>query len=167
MSAIEDKATASVMVVAGATGPSPLVPVKRLRPGAILPAYQTDLAAGMDLSACLDGAPVEIPPGEIRVVPLGFAMAIPPGFEGQVRPRSGLASRHGITVPNSPGTVDADYRGEMMVALINLGKAPFKVEHAMRVAQLVIAPVSRATIVEAESLDSTRRGAGGFGSTGL
>lgn len=141
---------------------------KRIRSAAVIPKYQTELAAGMDLSACpAEGAPVEIPPGEIRVIPLGFAMAIPPGFEGQVRPRSGLATKHGVTVPNAPGTVDADYRGEMMVALINLGRAPFTVEPGMRIAQLVVAPVSHAKVVEVESLDETGRGSGGFGSTGV
>lgn len=141
---------------------------KRLRPAAVVPKYQTDLAAGMDLHACpAEGQPVEIPPGEIRVVPLGFAMAIPPGFEGQVRPRSGLATKFGVTVPNAPGTVDADYRGEMMVALINLGKQAFIVEPGMRIAQLVIAPVCKAGVVEVESLSETARGGGGFGSTGV
>ena len=145
------------------------VPVqfKRLHPSAVVPRYQTELAAGMDLHACpKDGAPMVIPAGEIRVVPLGFAMAIPPGFEGQVRPRSGLATKHGVTVPNAPGTVDADYRGEMMVALINLGREPFSVEPGMRIAQLVIAPVSRAEVVEVPELNETTRGSGGFGSTG-
>lgn len=144
------------------------VQFKRLRPGAEVPRYQTDLAAGMDLHACPpEGRPVEIPPGGIRLIPLGFAMAIPPGFEGQVRPRSGLATKHAVTVPNAPGTVDADYRGEMMVALINLGRAAFTVEPGMRIAQLVIAPVSHAKVVEVESLSETGRGAGGFGSTGF
>jgi len=146
------------------------VPVqfKRLDASAVVPRYQTELAAGMDLHACpKGGAPVVIPAGEIRVVPLGFAMAIPPGFEGQVRPRSGLATRHAVTVPNAPGTVDADYRGEMMVALINLGREPFTVEPGMRIAQLIIAPVSRADVVEVPELNETTRGSGGFGSTGV
>jgi dUTP pyrophosphatase len=138
---------------------------KRLSPGATIPRYQTDLAAGMDLHACLDAA-MTIAPGQIVRVPLGFAMAIPPGFEGQVRPRSGLATKHGVTVPNAPGTVDADYRGEMMVALINLGREPFEVTPGMRVAQLVIAAVARAEIDEVDDLDATARGSGGFGSTG-
>lgn len=138
---------------------------KRLSPGATIPRYQTDLAAGMDLHACLDAA-MTIAPGQIVRVPLGFAMAIPPGFEGQVRPRSGLATKHGVTVPNAPGTVDADYRGEMMVALINLGREPFEVTPGMRVAQLVIAAVARAEIDEIDDLDATARGSGGFGSTG-
>lgn len=149
--------------------PAPLtLHFKRLRPEAIIPRYQTDHAAGMDLHACLPpGETVTLPPGAIRLIPLGFALAIPLGYEGQVRPRSGLATKFGVTVPNAPGTVDCDYRGEMMVALINLGREPFTVEPGMRVAQLVIAPVSRAEIVEVESLTDTARGAGGFGSTGL
>jgi dUTP pyrophosphatase len=105
-------------------------------------------------------------PSAIAIVPTGVALAIPVGFEGQVRPRSGLATKHGITVPNAPGTIDSDYRGELKVALINLGRTPFVVEHGMRIAQLVIAPVSRATLVECEDLGDTARGAGGFGSTG-
>ncbi|MFM9957670.1 MAG: dUTP diphosphatase [Phycisphaerales bacterium] len=141
---------------------------KRLREGAVIPRYQTDHAAGMDLHACIPvGETVVLAPGDIRVIPLGFAVAIPHGFEGQVRPRSGLATKFGVTVPNAPGTVDADYRGEMMVALINLGKQPFTVEPGMRIAQLVIAPVSRAAIVEVGELSETARGSGGFGSTGV
>jgi len=120
----------------------------------------------MDLAACLDG-PVELAPGEIRMIPCGFAMALPDGFEAQVRPRSGLASRHGVTLANTPGTIDADYRGEVRAPLINLGRESFIVEPGMRIAQMVIAPVSRAELVEVEELDDTQRGAGGFGSTGL
>lgn len=137
---------------------------------ATIPRYQTQLAAGLDLAACLPrhGLPetITIKPGQIAKVPLGFACAIPAGYEGQVRPRSGLATKHGITVPNAPGTIDADYRGEMFVALINLGKEPIDITHQMRIAQLIIAPVSHATIVEVDSLDDTTRGTGGFGSTG-
>ena len=144
----------------------PSVAVRRLRPDATLPAYQTNHAAGMDLAACLDG-PVELAPGEIRMIPCGFAMALPDGFEAQVRPRSGLASRHGVTLANTPGTIDADYRGEVRAPLINLGRESFIVEPGMRIAQMVIAPVSRAELVEVEELDDTQRGAGGFGSTGL
>jgi dUTP pyrophosphatase len=132
-----------------------------------MPAYQSPQAAGLDLAACLpEGESVTIAPSEIKVIPLGFAVAIPPGFEGQVRPRSGLATKHGISIPNAPGTVDSDYRGEMKVALINLGRQPFKVEHGIRIAQLVIAPVSHAKLVEVAELDDTARGSGGFGSTG-
>ena len=138
---------------------------KRLHAGAQLPAYQSVEAAGMDLHACLD-APLTLQPGDLVRVPLGWVMAIPSGFEGQVRPRSGLAAKHGITVPNAPGTIDSDYRGEAVVALINLGRASFTVEHGMRIAQLVVAPVVRAMVQEVDALDETARGAGGFGSTG-
>lgn len=145
--------------------------VLRLDPRAALPAYQSDLAAGLDLSACLprgefENESVTLTPRRILRIPCGIAVAIPPGFEGQVRPRSGLATKHGVTIPNAPGTVDADYRGEMFVALINLGPEPYVVRHGARIAQLVIAPVARAAVVEAESLAATPRGAGGFGSTG-
>ena len=138
---------------------------KRLRPGAQVPAYQSDHAAGLDLHACLE-APLTLAPGDIAMVPCGFAMAIPHGFEGQVRPRSGLSTKFGISMPNAPGTVDSDYRGEMMVPLINLGRAAFTVEHGMRVAQMVVAPVARATVRVVDELDATARGQGGFGSTG-
>ncbi len=138
---------------------------------ATIPQYQTQLAAGLDLAACLPRHDVPetitVEPGDIVKIPLGFACAIPAGFEGQVRPRSGLATKHGLSVPNAPGTVDADYRGEMFVALINLGRNPIDITHGMRIAQLIIAPVSHATIVEVDSLENTDRGAGGFGSTGL
>lgn len=137
---------------------------------ATIPQYQTQLAAGLDLAACLPRhdtpETVTIEPGDIAKIPLGFACAIPAGFEGQVRPRSGLATKHGLTVPNAPGTIDADYRGEMFVALINLGREPMNITHGMRIAQLVIAPVSHANIVLVDSLDQTTRGTGGFGSTG-
>ncbi len=139
---------------------------QRLSPLATLPHYQTEHAAGMDLHAALEAA-VEIQPGDIEVVPCGFAMAIPPGYEAQVRPRSGLATKHGISMPNAPGTIDADYRGEVMIPLINLGRLPFTVEPGMRIAQLVICPVIRAEIEEVKSLEETARGAGGFGSTGI
>jgi dUTP pyrophosphatase len=146
-------------------GPPVDVRFKRLRAGAQVPAYQSEHAAGLDLHACLD-APLTIAPGDIVLVPCGFAMAIPHGFEAQVRPRSGLATKHGIGMPNAPGTVDSDYRGEMMVPLVNLGRAAFTVEHGMRVAQMVIAPVARAAVREVDELDGTARGHGGFGSTG-
>jgi dUTP pyrophosphatase len=119
----------------------------------------------MDLHAAIEAA-IEIAPGSIVIVPLGFSMEIPVGYEGQVRPRSGLATKHGVTVPNAPGTIDADYRGEMRVALINLGNAVFRVEPSMRVAQLVIAPVAHARVCVVEELSATARGSGGFGSTG-
>jgi dUTP pyrophosphatase len=131
-----------------------------------LPEYQTSGAAGMDLRAAL-AEPVTIPPGERRFVRTGLALAIPDGFEGQVRPRSGLALRHGIGIVNSPGTIDADYRGEIGIVLVNHGAEPFVVEPLARIAQLVIAPVARAELVVVESLDGTSRGAGGYGSTGV
>lgn len=146
--------------------------VRRLDGKAIIPAYQSELAAGLDLAACLprgafDADRVTLEPGRIAVIPVGVAIAIPPGFEGQVRPRSGLATRHGVTVPNAPGTIDADYRGELMVALINLGREAFEIRHGMRIAQLVIAPVAHASVIESDELDETARGGGGFGSTGI
>lgn len=131
-----------------------------------LPRYETDNAAGMDLMACIP-ADVVLGPGKRMRVPAGFAIAIPEGYEAQVRPRSGLAVMHGITVLNAPGTIDADYRGEIGVILINLGEAEFAVMRGMRIAQLVVAPVSRAILVEAAELPATDRGAGGFGSTGV
>lgn len=125
----------------------------------------SDGAAGLDLCAALD-APLVLEPGRSASVGTGLALAIPPGFEGQVRPRSGLARNHQVTVVNAPGTIDADYRGHVMVLLINLGHEPFTVTSGDRIAQLVIAPVSRAELVEVGELDSTTRGEGGFGSTG-
>jgi len=132
-----------------------------------LPQYHSELAAGLDLPAAVPAdAPVELAPGGRALIPCGFAMELPSGHEGQIRPRSGLAFRHGVTVLNSPGTVDADYRGEVQVILVNLGSEPFIVTRGMRIAQLVIAAVSRAKIVEAASLEETGRAAGGLGSTG-
>jgi dUTP pyrophosphatase len=132
-----------------------------------LPQYQSSSAAGLDLLAALAAdAPVVIPPGAYATIPAGIAIALPPGHEGQVRPRSGLAARHGVTVLNSPGTIDADYRGELQVILINHGAAPFTVSRGMRIAQLIVAPVQRAKLVESKSLDVTGRAFGGFGSTG-
>lgn len=139
---------------------------RKLDPAAVLPSYQTPGSAGMDLAAFLPAGPVTIPPGRIAIIPTALAVAIPPGHEGQVRPRSGLSTKHGVTVPNAPGTIDSDYRGELRVALINLGQAAFEVTHTMRIAQLVIAPVVQATIIEAAELSDTTRGSGGFGSTG-
>ena len=138
---------------------------KRLSPLARIPASQTSLAAGMDVHAAIT-EPMLLEPNRVVLVPTGFALAIPEGFEAQVRPRSGLSTKHGVTVPNAPGTIDADYRGEVMVALINLGREDFTVEPGMRVAQLVFAPVARADIAEVAELSSTERGTGGFGSTG-
>ena len=140
--------------------------VKRLSPLATLPVYQSEHAAGLDLHAAIE-SPVVIEPGDILLVACGFAVAFPPGFELQVRPRSGLATKFGISMPNAPCTIDADYRGEVKVPLINLGKMPFTIEPGMRIAQMVLAPVVRAAITEVESLDETARGHGGFGSTGV
>lgn len=132
-----------------------------------LPAYQSAHAAGMDLhAACDEDQPMVIEPGGIVLVPCGFAMAVPVGFEAQVRPRSGLSVKHGVSVPNAPGTIDADYRGEVKVALINLGREAFEVTRGMRIAQLVIKRVPRAQWVEVETLPPTDRGEGGFGHTG-
>jgi dUTP pyrophosphatase len=130
-----------------------------------LPAYATAGAAGCDLHAAVE-APLEIPPGGRALVPTGIAIALPEGAEAQVRPRSGLALRHGVTCLNSPGTIDADYRGEVGVILANLGDAPFVVTRGMRIAQLVVAPVARVAWDELAELPATLRGAGGFGSTG-
>ncbi|GAB6052306.1 dUTP diphosphatase [Magnetospira thiophila] len=144
------------------------IPVRRL-PHAVdlpLPAYATALSAGMDLHAAVPAAE-ELAPGRHAMVPTGLTLALPPGFEAQVRPRSGLAARHGVTVLNSPGTIDADYRGEVSVILINLGSMPFTVTRGMRIAQLVVAPVATAQWQETEQLPESMRGSGGFGSTGL
>ncbi len=134
--------------------------------GLPLPAYATPGAAGMDLLAAV-AAPVTIEPGKRALIPTGLAIALPPGFEMQVRPRSGLALRNGIVLPNSPGTIDEDYRGEVQVIMLNAGDAPFTVERGMRIAQAVVAPVVRAEWQEVDSLDDTARSAGGFGSTGV
>jgi len=130
-----------------------------------LPAYATELSAGMDVAAALV-EPLRIEPGEIALVPTGFAVALPPGYEFQVRPRSGLAIRHGITVVNAPGTIDADYRGEIGVGLINLGRNPYTVNRGDRIAQLVLAPIRRTVWRQVVCLDETGRGSGGFGHTG-
>lgn len=153
---------------------APVLQIKRLSPHAVLPAYQSADAAGLDLAACLEGSDAHtglvIEPvhkgGMPVLVPCGFAMALPRGWEGQVRPRSGLASKSAVTLPNTPGTIDSDYRGEVKVPLINLGREPFVVKHGMRIAQMVIAPVAHASVCEVRELDDTARGAGGFGSTG-
>lgn len=144
--------------------------VKKIGPVDVpLPAYQTERAAGLDLSAALD-KPVRLEPGARALIPTGLALAIPDGYEGQVRPRSGLALKHGISIVNAPGTIDADYRGMVQVCLINLGQEPYLVEPLARIAQLVICPVIQAELVllgELELLDETARGAGGYGSTGV
>ncbi len=132
-----------------------------------LPSYQTALAAGLDLTAALPlDAPLSLAPGARALVPCGLAIALPEGFEAQIRPRSGLAAKHGLTVLNSPGTIDADYRGEIQVILVNLGAESVAITRGMRIAQMVIAAVTRARLVEVDSLDRTGRGSGGFGSTG-
>lgn len=134
--------------------------------GLSLPSYETSGSAGMDLRAAVMQS-MTIASGEYALVPCGFAFALPEGFEAQVRPRSGLAAKHGVAVLNSPGTIDADYRGEIKVILINHGKEPFKIERGMRIAQMVIAPVTQAEFQIVASLDETDRGEGGFGSTGV
>ncbi|HUU59245.1 MAG TPA: dUTP diphosphatase [Phycisphaerae bacterium] len=131
-----------------------------------MPRYMSEHAAGMDVCAACP-RDVTIAPGEIERIPCGFAMAVPAGYEAQMRPRSGLALRHGIVVPNAPGTIDADYRGEVCVILGNLHREPFTVTRGMRIAQMVIAPVTRAEIHEVEGLDDTARSEGGFGHTGM
>jgi dUTP pyrophosphatase len=143
--------------------------VARLPHGADLPlpAYQSEAAAGLDLMAAVAAdAPVTIGPGRRALIPTGLTIALPAGTEGQVRPRSGLAARHGVTVLNAPGTIDADYRGEIQVILVNFGQESFTITRGMRIAQLIIAPTVQVTICETAKLDETTRGAGGFGSTG-
>ena len=150
------------------TIPVPIpVQVKRLphREGLALPSYATAGAAGMDLLAAVQ-APLVLAPGARTLVPTGLAIALPPGFELQIRPRSGLALKNGIILPNSPGTIDEDYRGELQVIVMNAGTEPFTIERGMRIAQAVLAPVVRAAWQEVAELDETQRGAGGFGSTG-
>lgn len=143
-----------------------LVPLPHFE-GLQLPAYETELAAGMDLRAAVpENEPMTLAPGRRAMVPTGLAMALPAGYEAQVRPRSGLAAKHGITCLNSPGTIDADYRGEVKVILINLGDEPFVIRRGERIAQMVIAPVTQAMLQVVPELSSTARGAGGFGSTG-
>ena len=148
------------------TGPI-TIKVKRLpaSQGLPLPAKMTPLSAGFDLSAAVSG-PVTLGPGEIQLIPCGFCMELPPGYEAQVRPRSGLSTKHGVTLVNTPGTIDADYRGEVRVPLINLGKQPFVVERGMRIAQMAIVPLPAVELIEVEQLDETDRGQGGFGHTG-
>ncbi len=135
--------------------------------GLALPAYETALSAGMDLRAAVaEGEPVTLKPGERTLAPTGLAIALPAGYEAQIRPRSGLALKHGITCLNSPGTIDADYRGEVKVILVNLGQEPFVIRRGERIAQMVIAPVIQARWEIVEALPNSARGAGGFGSTG-
>jgi dUTP pyrophosphatase len=148
--------------------PRPItVKIKRLTgsEGLPLPTKMTPHSAGFDLPAAVT-EPTVLQVGEIRLIPCGFAMALPPGYEAQVRPRSGLSSRHGVTLINTPGTIDADYRGEVRVPLVNLGKEPFTIERGMRIAQMVIVPVPPVQLMEVQELDETGRGEGGFGHTG-
>ncbi len=141
------------------------VRIRKLRPSAAVPAYQTEQSAGMDLAADLD-APVTLAPGERQAIATGLAIALPPGFEAQIRGRSGLAHRNGVTLANGVGTIDADYRGEIKVLLINHGSEPFTIEPGMRVAQMIVARFERVDWQLAEELDDTERGTGGFGHTG-
>jgi dUTP pyrophosphatase len=150
-----------------AARPTVNIPIARIAPADFpLPEYFSAGAAGMDLAASIAAAEM-LEPGEFRLIPCGFAMAIPPGFEAQVRPRSGLASKHGVTVLNAPGTIDSDYRGEVKVLLINHGRTPFAVLPGMRIAQLVMAAVTRVAWDVTDTLPATDRGIGGFGHTGL
>ncbi|MDR0449958.1 MAG: dUTP diphosphatase [Treponema sp.] len=145
---------------------NPVVKIVKKDPSLALPRYETAGASGMDLRAFL-AEDVEIPPGGRVSLPTGLFLQIPPGYEAQVRPRSGIAARYGVTVLNSPGTIDADYRGELRILLINLGSESFRVRNGDRIAQLVIGPVSRALLEEGSVLAETERGSGGFGSTGI
>jgi len=146
----------------------PKVAIKRLSHGRdlALPAYATPGSAGLDLRAAIE-KPLKMAPGQIELVPTGIAVAIPQGFEGQVRPRSGLATKHGVTLINAPGTVDSDYRGELMCSLINLNAAPYTIHRGDRIAQMVIAPVVKVKLKEVEELPPSERGSGGFGHTGV
>ena len=130
-----------------------------------LPQYMSEHASGMDICAAVEKDLV-LSPGERQLIPTGFSISLPPGYEAQVRPRSGLAVKHGIALVNAPGTIDADYRGEIRIILINLGKEPFTIKRGMRIAQMVIQPVSRCDLIEVEKLDETQRNEGGFGHTG-
>ena len=147
----------------------PVVKLLRLRPDRDddipLPSYMTPLSAGMDLHAAVE-KPVDLSPGRVMLIPTGFAMALPPGFEAQIRPRSGLAARHAIGLINSPGTIDADYRGEVMLPLINFGQQPYRIERGDRVAQMIINRVYQVRIETVRRLDATERNTGGFGHTG-
>jgi len=146
------------------------IKIKRLdhNPDLPLPRYETEGSSGMDIRAAVDG-PVILNPGEVKLIPTGFAISIPPGYEGQVRPRSGLALRHGVGMVNSPGTIDSDYRGEVSIVMINWGQMPFTIKRGDRIAQMVIGKAYRAELVDINdsSLDATIRGAGGFGHSGI
>lgn len=140
--------------------------VKKVRENAIVPEYQTPFSAGLDLCACIE-EDITINPNEIKMIPTGISIELPDGYEAQVRPRSGLASKFGITILNTPGTIDPDYRGEIMVIMINLGKEPFIVKNGMRIAQMIISKFERVNIKLVDELTPTLRGNGGFGSTGI
>jgi len=142
------------------------IKVKKLHPQAVIPGYMTEHAAGMDLCTVID-APLTLEPGDRTLLPTGLAMEIPPGFEGQVRPRSGLALKKGLALVNSPGTIDADYRGEIGIIVINHGREPVEFLPGDRIAQLIIAPVSQAELVEVDALNDSVRSSGGFGHTGV
>ena len=144
---------------------TPRVLIKKLQPDAIAPRYMSELAAGLDLHAAI-GEPVRLEPGQRASIATGLALALPPGYEAQLRPRSGLARDHGVTLVNSPGTIDADFRGALMILVINHGSEPVVIAPEQRIAQMVIAPVVQAELVEVDELPATARGAGGFGSTG-
>ncbi len=140
--------------------------IKRLSKKVLLPKYATDGSSGLDLAACINEK-IEIKPGKSKIIPTGLAVAIPKNFEIQIRPRSGLAAKNQISILNTPGTIDADYRGELKVILINLGDKSFIVEQGLRIAQMVICPIVKAKFKEVETLEDTKRGSGGFGSTGV
>ena len=140
--------------------------IKRLSKQVSLPKYETSGSSGMDLGANIDGKLI-IEPGKTVIIPTGLALSIPKGYEAQIRPRSGLAAKNKISVLNTPGTIDADYRGEIKVILINLGSEPFKIEKGLRIAQMVICPIVKAQLEEVDDLNKTERGDGGFGSTGI
>lgn len=140
--------------------------VKLLKSNSHTPTYQTSQSAGLDLCACLD-EDIVIQPGEIKMIPTGISIELPDGYEAQIRPRSGIASKYGITLVNTPGTIDPDYRGEIIIPLINLGKEPFVIKNGMRIAQMVIVRFERVEIKVVDELTPTQRGDGGFGSTGL
>ena len=140
--------------------------IKKLSKEVILPKYETDGSSGLDLAACIEKN-IEIKPGKVEIIPTGLAVAIPKNFEIQIRPRSGLAAKNQISVLNTPGTIDADYRGELKVILINLSDENFIVEKGLRIAQMVVCPIAKAKFKEVDSLEDTKRGSGGFGSTGV
>ena len=143
-----------------------ILKIKKLRPNAIIPEYMSEFAAGMDIFACIDEI-VTLKPFKRDLIPTGIAIALPKGYEAQIRPRSGLAVKNGITLLNSPGTIDADYRGEIKVVMINLGEKDFQIKHGDRIAQMIINKVEYPEISETDELDETSRGSGGFGSTGV